>query len=309
MGALSLEIKQLSITKSLEAESYKNSRLILKNRSDTKFNELDTLALKVNQMADKVNLSERELNRKIDQQKATAINSARLASLGEMAGGIAHEINNPMAVIIGNLNIMSKFLDKDPIEKERLKKSIESMNKTSQRIVSIVMSLKNYSRNGESDPLQPEPIKEIIEETLPLCEEKFSYKRVQILIVNVDSDILISCRKTEISQILVNLLNNSFDAVEALTERWVKVEILDLDGEVQIRLTDSGPGIPKESISKIFDPFFSTKEVGKGTGLGLSISYNIMKAHGGSLYIDQECSNTCFVLSFPSIKKQHGRAS
>jgi C4-dicarboxylate-specific signal transduction histidine kinase len=108
-----------------------------------------------------------------------------------------------------------------------------------------------------------------------------------------------SLYRVQFSQVLLNLITNSFYAVEELEERWIKVEMEENGKTYNIRVTDSGSGIPKENLEKIFTPFFTTKPVGKGTGLGLPLCHNIMKTCGGDLYYDKSSKNTSFVVVLP----------
>ncbi|MEK6579858.1 MAG: HAMP domain-containing sensor histidine kinase, partial [Bdellovibrionota bacterium] len=106
-------------------------------------------------------------------------------------------------------------------------------------------------------------------------------------------------RQTQLSQVLLNLFNNAYDAVQTLTDKWIKIKVADTDQWVEIWVTDSGPGISSEVVSKMFQPFFTTKGVGKGTGLGLSISKKIIETHGGTLNVEMESPNTCFRITLP----------
>lgn len=112
----------------------------------------------------------------------------------------------------------------------------------------------------------------------------------------------VECRPTQISQVILNLLNNAHDAIGSLEEKWVMVSVTEIENDIEIRVTDSGSGIPEHVRMKIMEPFFTTKPVGKGTGLGLSVSLGILKAHRGSLVVDTESKNTCFVLRFPRLQ-------
>ena len=106
---------------------------------------------------------------------------------------------------------------------------------------------------------------------------------------------------------MVNLLNNAADAVSFLDEKWVKIEIQEMNGKIEILVTDSGQGIPEEIREKILEPFFTTKEIGEGTGIGLSISQNIIRNHSGSLSVNSDCKNTQFIIKLP--KKHIGKPS
>jgi len=146
-------------------------------------------------------------------------------------------------------------------------------------------------------------ISDIVEETVRFCQQKFELHRVSLK-VEVDKDLCVDCRATEISQVLLNLLNNSYDAVEDLNEKWVLVQAMRNDGHIEISVTDSGNGIHKEDQEKIFNPFYTTKAIGKGTGLGLSISIGIIKSHHGELHYDELSSKTRFVIRLPELQKR-----
>jgi signal transduction histidine kinase len=108
------------------------------------------------------------------------------------------------------------------------------------------------------------------------------------------------CQPVEISQTLLNLLNNAFDVIEKLEERWIRIQIDKKDDYLTMSVINSGPKIPDAVVEKIFQPFFTTKGVGKGTGLGLSISKNIIERHNGTLSVDNSCQNTKFDIRIPS---------
>ncbi len=131
---------------------------------------------------------------------------------------------------------------------------------------------------------------------------KFKHHQIDIQWNADDFHIDLMCRPVQISQVLVNLLSNSFDAIEKCSEKWVKLEVQTESGWINFRIKDSGRGIPEHLMQKIMLPFFTTKEIGKGTGLGLSISKGIMESHGGKLELDPSQPNTCFILKFPTLK-------
>ena len=178
----------------------------------------------------------------------------------------------------------------------------EKALKGTQRVAKIVKGLRSFARNGSKDPMQEVETEKIISETLELCFERFKYGEIQLQITKIVSGKII-CRESQISQVLLNLLNNAYDAVTEmpLKDKWVKVEVTESDvhNNILIYITDCGPGIPKDIASKILEPFFTTKETGKGTGLGLSISVGIVEEHGGKLYLDHGHDNTRFVLELP----------
>lgn len=240
------------------------------------------------------------LERLVEERTEQLLNQSKFSALGEMAAGVAHEINNPLAVISGKAGQLLRSLRANQVEPDKLIKGLESIESTVFRISRIIKGLKDFSRNAENIPMQPVTLVSIINETLDLCRERFYHSGVK-LEVGETPDMLFYCRNIQISQVLLNLLNNSFDAVSMSKEKWVRLEIEDQATKIIIRVRDSGKGIPVEIRNKIMMPFFTTKEVGKGTGIGLSISKGIIEDHLGSFYLDQTQAHTCFVIELPKL--------
>ena len=239
-----------------------------------------------------------ERSRELEKANLAAAESARLASLGEMAGGIAHEINNPLTIISGSVNLLSKAMQEGKINEKLLGSVVANISKTIQRMAKIVAGMRAVSRESSIDGIEPIKLKELLTDFLFLCSEKFKYIGVDI---EIDLDLaefkqLVMADRVQILQVFVNLFGNAFDAIENLDERWLKVEAEEVDNHLLVKIIDSGKGIPQKIQDKMFNPFYTSKPVGKGTGLGLSISKKIMNKFGGDLYIDNSCKNTCFVV-------------
>jgi PAS domain S-box-containing protein len=236
----------------------------------------------------------------LESQKSQMLATAKMSSLGEMAAGIAHEVNNPLTII--NLlatQLRERIKHGNPVSTEEMVDRLTRIEKTTERIARIVNGLRTFSRDGTSDPIQTTKLETIITDTLNLCTERFKGHSVHLSIGEIPDDLAIECKPIQISQVLLNLLNNAFDAVSTLEERWVCVEIIDRDSRILIKVTDSGQGIQSEVANRLFQPFFTTKEAGKGTGLGLSISRGIVEDHAGTLSVDATKKNTCFVIDIP----------
>lgn len=245
----------------------------------------------------------------ITQRKAAeqaSIQSARLASLGEVSGGIAHEINNPLAVIQGKSMQLLKLIRAGKFTEEKGIQQLDKVVSETERIAKIIRGLRSISRDGANDPFVPVEIKTIVTDVQSLCAERFKHHSVELK-VEQPHDLSIECRSVQLAQVLSNLLNNSFDAVGSLPEKWVHVEFESTDDRVRISVTDSGKGIPSHISDKLMQPFFTTKEVGKGTGLGLSISRSIIEDHGGKLWLDRVSVNTRFIIELPTLQASRSK--
>jgi signal transduction histidine kinase len=244
-------------------------------------------------------------NRMLDEvEKLRAVNfhNEKMASLGEMAGGIAHEINNPIMIIAASTNIMKKMLNKGILDQEKYLSQIEDIDKTVLRVSKIISGLKNVSRDSSGEDLVECQLAEVLSDSLAVCYEKFKIHGIKIIVNLEDSNFQqqIKCYRVQLSQVFFNLLGNSFDAIENTSEPWLEITSVTKDKYIYISFKDSGLGISKEIQSKIFQPFYTTKVIGKGTGLGLSLSNSIIQKHNGEFYIDNECKNTCFVIKLPT---------
>lgn len=239
-----------------------------------------------------------ELNQQLKDSKAQAIEAGKFAALGEMASGIAHEINNPLAIIHGRASQLRDLVTDDNMNPQDILKIAERIEVTAMRAARIIRSLRSFAHDARNEPTESVPIQTIFDETLDLCKEKFKSHGIAI-IESPRPAVSIDCRSFQIAQVLLNLLNNAHDAIETLDEKWIKLDVSDENKDVTISVTDSGSGIPAEVVAKMMQPFFTTKPVGKGTGLGLSISRGIIEAHHGELRIDQTCANTRFVIRLP----------
>jgi signal transduction histidine kinase len=237
--------------------------------------------------------------KEIDMQKSIVSQSARLASIGEMAGGIAHEINNPLSIIAGMNKILRKHFDQQQITAPEAILCFEKVNKNISRIAGIIKSLRTVSRDGNLDPFNLESFKDVITDIVELVSDKYNRIGTSFRFVLPEQDFQFDCRRVQIEQVLINLLNNAADATAEQSEPWVELKLEKNQTSLKISVIDSGKGIPEEVRNKLMTPFFTTKAPGKGTGLGLSISLNIIKQHNGNLYIDANHPNTCFVIELP----------
>ncbi len=230
-------------------------------------------------------------------EKSKSAHKAKLASLGEVAAGVAHEINNPLAIIGGSARLLEKYRN-DP---EKFRHKIESIQKSIDRIANIVNGLRKFARTDSRSKEEIVSLKNVLDDALTVISIKAQRASVPIHVCHVDLP-EIKGSAGELSQVFVNLLGNAIDATANLSQKWVRIENFETETEMGLRVTDSGSGIPKEIEEKLFQPFFTTKPVGEGTGLGLSISKEIAEQNGAELRLNKDVPNTCFEIVFSKNK-------
>ena len=238
----------------------------------------------------------------IKDQNAKLISQSKLSSLGEMAGGIAHEINNPIAIIYGNAYKLKKLNQLGRLEETHIVDSYEKILETCDRIQKIIKGLRSFSRDSSDDEKHWVSLYDLVTKSISLTEMKMKSEGIQLRGFENKNfkNIQVLCREIQISQVLVNLINNSAHAIENLDEKWISIEIEQNADFLKLKITDAGSGISPQIADKIMQPFFTTKEIGVGTGLGLGIGYGIMKSHGGLLSLNSQAKNTQFIMEFPA---------
>ena len=241
-----------------------------------------------------------EQHQELIENQKKVVHTSRLAAVGEMSGGIAHEINNPLTVILNYAKKLERQIEKGDLEKDNLKKSVEKIQSTATRIEKIVKSLKTFSRENEEETNELIATQTIIQQTLDLCSERFKNHGMAIRLNIPEESLLIRCNSIQISQVILNLLNNAIDAMEENGGQWVEITLSEEQNSTHLKISNDGPKIPENIADKIFQPFYTTKEVGKGTGLGLSLSKGIIEEHGGEIFLEEEQPYTCFHIILPS---------
>lgn len=236
-------------------------------------------------------------------EKEAHFHASKMATLGEIAAGIAHEINNPLTIIQARILTIEKQMLKKNILDSEFAESFKKVIETIQRITKIIKGLKFISRDANIDSPVKINLDQLFETTFDLCLEKLKMNNVDIIKDSSGFDYEIEVRETQIVQVLLNLINNAFDAVKTLPEKWIQIECLTNKDNLLIKVRDSGSGIPEDILEKIMNPFFTTKPAGQGTGLGLSISKGIIENHNGKLYYNDKSNHTEFVIEIPYVRK------
>lgn len=252
-------------------------------------------------------------DRKKSEQRETAMRvlaeaSSRLATMGQVAAGIAHEINNPLAIILARVERLIE-LDEQP-DSARVE-TLKKIGVTGQRIAKIVRSVRALGRDGRQDAMVTVNILNTVDETVCLFEQRLNLHGVSLQL-KIAPDISVKARVVEVVQILTNLISNAIDAVAAeedLSQRWIDLSCIEtMSGKIRFEISNGGTPIPDDVARKIGTPFFTTKPVGSGTGLGLAIAKNLASENGGELHLDRSVKSTCFVLTLQRAQPSKGVA-
>jgi C4-dicarboxylate-specific signal transduction histidine kinase len=243
----------------------------------------------------------KQIQEKLEKERMRSMYAEKMASLGELAAGIAHELGNPAASINAWLDVIESQYERQNLDLEMFMQTVPRVRRDAKRMRDIIQGMLTYARDGSRDPFQSEGVLNILQQVSDYCSYKLRKCGVRISLEVPNPYLTMECRITEISQMLVNFILNACDAVQDLEDRWIKISAIDQDGVVEFQITDSGSGIPGEVADKMFQPFYTTKPVGRGTGLGLSIARSIVDNHQGMVALDRNCSNTRFVISLPRL--------
>jgi len=331
------------------ANELADGKKIKMSPSINKFDEINELENHFKTMVDKVMRREQslsnakdtlqELNDKLVEHQQQLLHSEKLASVGQLAAGVAHEINNPTGFVMGNLEVLAEYKDDilqllakyNELEQQLSNKNDPQVNATlqsiqdykkdtnmeytlkdmhnlitdsidgSRRIKNIVKDLKNFSRVDNIEKTPVDINSEVIEIALRLVWNELKYKCT--LNKSLSPLPIYKCNPGELSQVILNLLVNASDAIKDNGE--ISISSTFMENYIQIQVSDNGSGIENKDLIKLFDPFFTTKDVGKGTGLGLSISHRIIEKHGGVLSVASQVGHgTVFTIMLPIEEEQ-----
>lgn len=239
------------------------------------------------------------MQKDLKQHEQMMFSQSGLFTLGQISAEIIHEINNPLAALHAGLSLLKIRADQPEISMDYLKDILKKLLDTTDRINKIVYNIKKLSRKTENDPVEAVSIHELIENSIYYCQQRFHAKGVQYESAQVPSELKATCRMLQVSQVLVNLMNNAMDAVTGTEHPWVKLTVDQDQDWVVIKVIDSGQGIAEKLLNRLFEPFFTTKSENGGTGLGLSISRNLLEANGGVLEYAETDGHTTFVVKLP----------
>jgi C4-dicarboxylate-specific signal transduction histidine kinase len=240
-------------------------------------------------------------------QRMEALN--KLSSIGDMAGNLAHEINNPLTIIMMTGERLSEMSTRDQLQGSLLAKQAERITASSNRIRRITSGLRTFARDGSADPYVEFDFKSMIDEALAFCADKIRRNSVVFTTEFLSDSLRLEGRATLLSQVIVNLIGNAVDAIESRRDKWIRLQVRELGPNLEVSITDSGEGIPEKIRGKMFKVSFTTKPVGSGTGLGLGICARVVHEHQGQIYVDEKSSNTRIVIRLPKHRSASQQAA
>jgi PAS domain S-box-containing protein len=262
-----------------------------------------------------------ENQKTIEKQRAEMTNKSKLSALGELATGLAHEINNPLSQLMFETAVFQDQVKDGQVgtAPEKLNDFISKISGSVNRVSKIIKGIQLYARDGATDEFEDQSFVHLLDESLQILNHRMIELDIGIDRNLVDERLILHCKPTQVAQILVNLLGNSIDAIEAESQRrggiqlsdsgetinrpWIRIETRYAPTYVALVVANSGPGIPASVRSRLFEAFFSTKPAGAGTGLGLSISRSLARSHGGDLVLAEGVKHAEFHIRLPHWKK------
>lgn len=248
---------------------------------------------------------EQEAVDEAQKQMKIAQHQARLASIGQLAAGVGHEINNPLAIIKGYIALVERRLEEGVSPGSDLGSYIKKINQATDRIANIVKGLRTFSRSDSSETKEFNPVA-AIEESFNLVHEIYEKEGIKLKFINEaqTSDFVLKGSRGKFQQILMNLLSNAKDAVKKNEDKQIEIFLHLLHSKMQLKVKDNGHGIKDEIKEKIFDPFFTTKDVNEGAGIGLSLVHNFVKELHGTLdVLSKPQQETIFTIELPVLLK------
>ncbi|MCE3014039.1 MAG: PAS domain-containing protein, partial [Proteobacteria bacterium] len=283
----------------IQLSAHKRMVVVVANRSNGYFTQFaDFLAPALTVMGEMVDAM--KLKESLRLQMMISEHNAKLASIGQLAAGVGHEINNPLAIIKGILMMASEELESAGLLNDSVGKKFTKIDVSIDRIANIVKGLKTFSRSGESE-LKQFDLRELMQEVQGFFQELYQRAGIDLQFdFDSQASLPVFGNRGRVQQVLVNLIANAKDATEGVSKPQLKVKMGSRGGRIHIEVSDNGHGIPKDISEKIFDPFFTTKDVNKGTGIGLSLVLTIIKEHAGDISFDSVVGKgTSFHFSLP----------
>lgn len=245
-----------------------------------------------------------KLESSLEEQRKISMHQSKLAAIGEIAAGVGHEINNPLFISNGYLNVIkAEIFSKDKADSLKIKEAVNKIENANGRIEKIVNGLRRFSRQN-SETIEEFSLEALLLDSYNLVKDIFHSDGVEILYLsNLKSEHFITGNPGKMQQVIMNLLTNARDALEGMDRKEITINADYKDNKIKLIISDTGKGIPKELHEKIFEPFFTTKEVDKGTGIGLGLVNSIVQEHGGEIFLESKLNEGAkFIIELPSFE-------
>lgn len=240
--------------------------------------------------------------KKEEKRKIELVESEKMMALGEIAVGVSHEVNNPLAIISGRVSVLKREIENGIKDQKKSLKNIDCIIDSCNRIKRVTDALKNIGKNSHDGELVDFHLGDVIDDLLALFSHRLFFEGVELRVNSNYPDIKVYCSFAELAQIFLHIIKNSIDATKSLTEKWVNLDFVENGDHLDILIMDSGPGIPPDIRKNIFDPFYTTKGSQLGSGVGLSAAKELLIKQGGDLFYNENSKNTCFVIRLQIIK-------
>jgi C4-dicarboxylate-specific signal transduction histidine kinase len=240
---------------------------------------------------------EQELREKQEQ----LVQAGKLATLGELTTGIAHELNNPLnniGLFIGNAIDLIELGMADTHPEQIMNELRQAMQQV-RKATEIISHLRTFGRAARVS-YEPVNVEQVVDRAFSLMQEQLRLRQIEVQRHFPPAEVIVTGNAIQLEQVFINLLTNARDALASVTRKAITIDCEVKEDMVELQVTDTGPGIPPGLEKRIFDPFFTTKDVGAGTGLGLSITYGIIKDHEGTIQVDNRPGEgACFLIQLP----------
>lgn len=233
----------------------------------------------------------------IKERNDRLLGQSKYAELGMMSAGIAHEINNPLAVIQARTTQLLRIY-RDVNKQKEMGDGLQQILYTSERITRTIQGVREFVHQDEKGPKVDIELKYLVDDVLAFCGQRMRNHGINLRFYGLEN-VTVSGNKVQLEQVILNLLNNSFDAIEFLPDKWIEISAEVTNSKIHIYIKDSGSGIPDEVAAHMMEPFYSTKDLGKGTGLGLALAKGILEKHGGNLKYVKDSAHTTFLVELP----------
>ena len=234
-------------------------------------------------------------------ERAKVAEGSRLAGLREMAGGLAHEVNNPLALILAKASLITQHATREKIDASFILEQSKVIAEIVVRIATLVKSLRVFAGIGGVRKSERVCLADCVQDALGFCRQKLAEAGISLALSPELGDSFVEGDRILLSQVILNLLNNAHDSIQSLPEPKIRITAERVGERIHFAVEDSGPPISPEIQRRLFEPFFTTKSTGSGTGLGLSISSGILSSHAGVLRYDEKAEHPRFILDMEGI--------